>query len=194
MGALQALSFVRAEHLDIPAAHTDHTAWLLAMKELHKLNNYKVRPPYQVQWHARGGVMSQDRRHMRNFIPCGAGASVKHQHSAPAVSQPAASADMLALLLDMLLLAGCAAPHARAAPLLRWSSPATGRARRRRHPGTSWCASSIAAGSSTTCCTLATMPAPMAPTVCPPPPPSPPLLPDLLPFDLHAHSGILCAA
>lgn len=33
---------MRAEHLDIPAGHRDHTAWLLAMKELHKLNNYKV--------------------------------------------------------------------------------------------------------------------------------------------------------
>jgi hypothetical protein len=40
--AAQALTFVRAEHLDIPAGHRDHTAWLLAMKELHKLNNYKV--------------------------------------------------------------------------------------------------------------------------------------------------------
>lgn len=44
--AAQALSFVRAEHLDIPAGHRDHTAWLLAMKELHKLNNYKVQPGF----------------------------------------------------------------------------------------------------------------------------------------------------
>ncbi len=100
MGALQALSFVRAEHLDIPAAHTDHTAWLLAMKELHKLNNYKVRPPSEVQWHALGAHDESGRRQGRrrtcDLIPCGAGASVKLQHSAPAVSQPAASADMLA--------------------------------------------------------------------------------------------------
>ena len=46
--AAQALTFVRAEHLDIPAGHRDHTAWLLAMKELHKLNNYKVQQNLQL--------------------------------------------------------------------------------------------------------------------------------------------------
>lgn len=39
---MQALSFVRAEHLDIPTEYRDHKAWTLAMEELHKLNNYKA--------------------------------------------------------------------------------------------------------------------------------------------------------
>lgn len=40
---MAALSFVRPEHLDIPDLYQDEKAWLLAMKELHKINNYKVR-------------------------------------------------------------------------------------------------------------------------------------------------------
>eukprot|EP00891_Asterochloris_glomerata_P004098 jgi/Astpho2/4098/gw1.00063.257.1_t len=36
------LSFVRPEHLDIPAVYQDEKAWLMAMKELHKINNYKA--------------------------------------------------------------------------------------------------------------------------------------------------------
>ena len=38
-----ALAFVRPEHLDIPELYQDQKAWLLAIKELHKINNYKVR-------------------------------------------------------------------------------------------------------------------------------------------------------
>lgn len=39
---IAALSFVRPEHLDIPAVLQDKQAWVLAMKELHKINDYKV--------------------------------------------------------------------------------------------------------------------------------------------------------
>ena len=39
---IAALSFVRPEHLDIPAVLQDKQAWVLAMRELHKINDYKV--------------------------------------------------------------------------------------------------------------------------------------------------------
>ena len=39
---MAALSFVRPEHLDIPATYQDEKAWQLAMRELHKMNIYKV--------------------------------------------------------------------------------------------------------------------------------------------------------
>ena len=39
---MAALAFVRPEHLDIPELYQDQKAWLLAIKELHKINNYKV--------------------------------------------------------------------------------------------------------------------------------------------------------
>ncbi|KAK9823919.1 hypothetical protein WJX72_006354 [[Myrmecia] bisecta] len=39
---MAALAFVRPEHLDIPEAYQDEKAWLLAMKELHKINQYKA--------------------------------------------------------------------------------------------------------------------------------------------------------
>ena len=41
---IAALAFVRPEHLDIPELYQDEKAWLLAIKELHKINNYKVHP------------------------------------------------------------------------------------------------------------------------------------------------------
>ena len=40
---MEGLAFVRPDHLDIPQLYQDEKAWLLAMKELHKINNYKVR-------------------------------------------------------------------------------------------------------------------------------------------------------
>ena len=40
---IAALSFVRPEHLDIPSVLRDSQAWVLAMKEIHKINDYKVR-------------------------------------------------------------------------------------------------------------------------------------------------------
>jgi hypothetical protein len=42
---MAALTFVRPEHLDIPELYQDQKAWLLAIKELHKINNYKARRP-----------------------------------------------------------------------------------------------------------------------------------------------------
>lgn len=39
---MTALNFIRPLHLDIPACFHDDKAWLLAMKELHKINSYKV--------------------------------------------------------------------------------------------------------------------------------------------------------
>lgn len=42
LARMNALSFVKPVHLDIPPAYQDERAWLLAMKELHKINNYKV--------------------------------------------------------------------------------------------------------------------------------------------------------
>lgn len=41
---MTALNFVKPLHLDIPVCFHDEKAWLLAMKELHKINSYKVRP------------------------------------------------------------------------------------------------------------------------------------------------------
>ena len=46
---MAALNFVGPQHLDIPACFHDEKAWLLAMKELHKINSYKV-------LHARDGL------------------------------------------------------------------------------------------------------------------------------------------
>lgn len=43
LARMNALCFVKPVHLDIPPAYQDERAWLLAMKELHKINNYKVR-------------------------------------------------------------------------------------------------------------------------------------------------------
>ena len=39
---MTALNFIKAEHLDIPAGLQDEKAGVLAMKELHKINSYKV--------------------------------------------------------------------------------------------------------------------------------------------------------
>ncbi len=39
---MRALNFIKPSHLDIPELFRDEKAWLLAMKELHKINNYKV--------------------------------------------------------------------------------------------------------------------------------------------------------
>ena len=39
---MAALNFIKPQHLDIPTAFHDEKAWLLAMKELHKINSYKV--------------------------------------------------------------------------------------------------------------------------------------------------------
>ena len=39
---MTALSFIKPQHLDIPKTFQDEKAWLLAMKELHKINSYKV--------------------------------------------------------------------------------------------------------------------------------------------------------
>ena len=40
---MSALSFIEPKHLDIPELYQDEKSWLLARKELHKINNYKVR-------------------------------------------------------------------------------------------------------------------------------------------------------
>lgn len=40
---MTALNFIKPSHLDIPACFHDEKAWLLAMKELHKINSYKVK-------------------------------------------------------------------------------------------------------------------------------------------------------
>jgi hypothetical protein len=42
LARMSALNFVQPHHLDIPVAYQDEGAWVLAMKELHKINNYKV--------------------------------------------------------------------------------------------------------------------------------------------------------
>ena len=39
---MRALNFIKPSHLDIPELFRDEKAWILAMKELHKINNYKV--------------------------------------------------------------------------------------------------------------------------------------------------------
>ncbi len=39
---MTALNFIKPAHLDIPGCFHDDKAWLLAMKELHKINSYKV--------------------------------------------------------------------------------------------------------------------------------------------------------
>ena len=41
---MAALNFIKPQHLDIPRAFQDEKSWLLAMKELHKINSYKVQP------------------------------------------------------------------------------------------------------------------------------------------------------
>ena len=41
---MAALNFIKPQHLDIPRAFQDEKSWLLAMKELHKINSYKVHP------------------------------------------------------------------------------------------------------------------------------------------------------
>ena len=48
---MAALGFIRPGHLDIPELYQDEKAWVLAMKELHKINNYKV----GVAWSAPDG-------------------------------------------------------------------------------------------------------------------------------------------
>ncbi len=40
---MAALGFIQPMHLDIPDLYTDEKAWQLAIKELHKINNYKAR-------------------------------------------------------------------------------------------------------------------------------------------------------
>ena len=40
---MAALSFIQPKHLDIPELYSDEKAWQLAIKELHKINNYKAR-------------------------------------------------------------------------------------------------------------------------------------------------------
>lgn len=45
---MAALSFIQPKHLDIPELYSDEKAWQLAIKELHKINNYKARPG---AWH-----------------------------------------------------------------------------------------------------------------------------------------------
>ena len=40
---MAALGFIQPTHLDIPDLYTDEKAWQLAIKELHKINNYKAR-------------------------------------------------------------------------------------------------------------------------------------------------------
>ena len=42
---MAALSFVQPQHLDIPQQYQADTSAQLAIKELHKINNYKVMPP-----------------------------------------------------------------------------------------------------------------------------------------------------
>ncbi len=39
---MSALGFIEPKHLDIPESYHDEKSWLLARKELHKINNYKV--------------------------------------------------------------------------------------------------------------------------------------------------------
>ena len=39
---MSALAFVEPKHLDIPELYHDEKSWILARKELHKINNYKV--------------------------------------------------------------------------------------------------------------------------------------------------------
>ena len=39
---MSALGFIEPKHLDIPELYHDEKAWILARKELHKINNYKV--------------------------------------------------------------------------------------------------------------------------------------------------------
>ncbi|BDA40541.1 probable vacuolar protein sorting-associated protein 9A at N-terminal half [Coccomyxa sp. Obi] len=39
---MRALNFIKPSHLDIPELFRDEKAWILAMKELHKINNYKA--------------------------------------------------------------------------------------------------------------------------------------------------------
>ena len=41
---MAALSFIQPKHLDIPELYSDEKAWQLAIKELHKINNYKACP------------------------------------------------------------------------------------------------------------------------------------------------------
>ena len=40
---MAALNFVQPQHLDIPSQYDTETSAQLAVKELHKINNYKVR-------------------------------------------------------------------------------------------------------------------------------------------------------
>ena len=40
---MSALGFIEPKHLDIPETYHDEKSWILARKELHKINNYKVR-------------------------------------------------------------------------------------------------------------------------------------------------------
>ncbi|KAK9835042.1 hypothetical protein WJX81_006516 [Elliptochloris bilobata] len=39
---MAALNFIQPKHLDIPELYSDEKAWQLAIKELHKINNYKA--------------------------------------------------------------------------------------------------------------------------------------------------------
>lgn len=87
---MTALNFVQPHHLDIPENYQEDNACQLAMKELHKINNYKVCCGHDVS--------------------CSSAAQGHHLH------------------VQSCLIC--------------------------RHPGTSWCASSTAVESSTTCCML----------------------------------------
>ena len=40
---MSALGFIEPKHLDIPETYHDEKSWILARKELHKINNYKAR-------------------------------------------------------------------------------------------------------------------------------------------------------
>ena len=50
---MSALSFIAPRHLDIPHLYQDEKAWLLAMKELHKINNYKARVTSYPEFYGR---------------------------------------------------------------------------------------------------------------------------------------------
>ncbi len=115
---------MRAEHLDIPAGHRDHTAWLLAMKELHKLNNYKV-PLAECRNAAPTCVAPYP--HCRLMSPAKTG--IPQQR-------------LLQRLLDF---------DNEQTTWFPTHMNVSSTVRRRR--GTSWCVSSTAVASSTTCCT-----------------------------------------
>ncbi len=51
---MSALGFIEPKHLDIPETYHDEKSWILARKELHKINNYKVRILFGGLQHYRG--------------------------------------------------------------------------------------------------------------------------------------------